>query len=555
MKTRAIAKAVSAILILLMSGVLPVFAQSSNAAKTQQQFDVVEATIDQIHAAMKSGKLTTHELIQDYLDRVDAYNLKGPNINCVISLNSAAIAEADRLDAEFKKTGFVGPLHGIPILVKDQVDAVPMPTTLGSVIFRDYYPPLDATVVAKLKAAGAIILGKATLGEFGGGDAYGSLFGATHNPYDVTRTSGGSSGGSGACVSANLSTITLGEEGFASVRRPGAWNSVVSMRPSPGLTSRVGLSAGWPAKTGQLAPMARTVRDLALMLDSMVGSDPGDPQSALGVGLMVQGSYTQFLQKDGLKGARIGILRESMGRNSDPASEDYARVTAVFDNAVAELKAAGATVIDPIVIPNLNKLMATRTSEPGEGDKSMGNWLERNPDSRYKTASEVKSAPGMEKFIPPTRNPAKTEGFSGDMNKYGKFLIARNQLELNVKKVIADNQLDAIVFKTVEHTPTLVKDGLNPPYMNEKGATSLNTFLIYAASMTVPAGFTTDKLPVGITFFNFSFTEPKLLKYAYAYEQATHHRIPPPTTPALPPGTPHVAPPAESVVISREGNF
>jgi Asp-tRNA(Asn)/Glu-tRNA(Gln) amidotransferase A subunit family amidase len=494
----------------------------------------METTIDDIHAAMKAGKLTAHQLVQDYLDRIDAYNEKGPAINCVINVNPVALAEADRLDAEFKKSGFVGPLHGIPILVKDQVDAVPMADTLGSVVFKDYYPPLDATVVAKLKAAGAIILGKATLGEFGGGDAYGSLFGATRNPYDLTRTSGGSSGGSGACVSANFSTITLGEEGFASVRRPGAWNSVVSMRPSPGLTSRVGLSAGYPSKTGQLAPMARNVHDLAVMLDSMVGYDEGDPLTSLGYGHIPKGSYTQFLDKNGLKGARIGILRQSMGRGSEPGSADYAKVTAVFDKAVAELKAAGAVVIDPIVVPDLNKLMDTRTSEPGEGDKSMENWLARNPDSRYKTAAEVRSAPGIEKFIPPTRSPANYKPPTAeDWKKYGEFLVAREQLELNIKKVIADNKLDAIVFKTVEHSPTLIKDGMNPPYTNEKGATSLNTFLIYAASMTVPAGFTTDNLPVGITFFNFSFTEPKLLKYAYSYEQATHHRIPPKTTPAL----------------------
>lgn len=554
MRSGLFSKAVAAVLVLTMSGIAGVApAQQPAAAKPQKPFEVVDTTIDQIHAAMKAGTLTSHQLVQAYFDRIDAYNLKGPDINCIISLNASALAEADRLDAEFKKSGFVGPLHGIPLVVKDQVDAVPMPTTLGSVIFKDYYPPLDATVVAKLKAAGAIVIGKATLGEFGGGDAYGSIFGATHNPYDTTRTSGGSSGGSGACVSANFSTIALGEEGLASARRPGAWNSIVAMRPSPGLTSRVGLSAGYPAKTGQLAPMARTVRDLAIMLDSMVGYDPGDPMSALGVGQMVKGSYTQFLDKNGLKGARIGIIRESMGRGSDPSAPDYAEVTKVFDKAIADLKAAGATIIDPIVIPDLTKLMATRTSEPGEGDKSMENWLALNPNSKYKTAAEVKKAPGIEQFIPPTRNPAKAQ--PGDMTKYGEFLVARDQLELNVKKAIADNKLDAIVFKTIEHTPTLVKDGVNPPYMNEHGATSLNTFLIYAASMTVPAGFTPEKLPVGITFFNFSFTEPKLLKYAYAYEQATHRRIPPPTTPPLPAGTPHAAPPTESVVISNGSNL
>jgi len=508
----------------------PAFAASAKAGG--ESFEVVETTISQVHAAYKSGRLTAHQLVQAYLDRINAYDKQGPKINCVISLNPKALEDADRLDAQFKASGMVGPMHGIPVLVKDQVDAAGMPTTLGSVIFKDYKPPLDSFVVAKLRKAGAIILGKTTLGEFGGGDAYGSLFGVSRNPYDPERTVGGSSGGSGACTSANFATVAVGEEGFASIRRPSSWNDLAGMRPSPGITSRTGIYAGWPEKTGQLGPIARTVEDLAKLLDGMAGYDTDDPLTSLGVG-QIPDTYTKLLDKNGLKGARIGILREPMGRDSEPDSEDFKKVDAVFQKNVAELKAAGATVIDPIVIPDLKKLMATRASMPGEADESIRLWMSRNPESPYKTLADVRNSPDIAKIIPAPKAAQWMHPPNADMAKYYAFLQARDQLAINVMKVMADNKLDAIVHKSVEHQPTFIKDGINPPYTNEKGAPSLNTFLIYAASMTVPSGFTTDNLPTGITFFGRSFSEPTLLKLAYAYEQATHHRIPPKTTPAL----------------------
>src|SRR6266481_104380 len=341
----------TAILAALLCGPAAVYGAKDN--NKGASFQLMETTIDQVHAAMKSGKLTAHDLVQQYLDRIDAYDKRGPNINCVITMNPKAMQEADKLDAKFKQSGFVGPLHGIPVLVKDQVDAAGMPTTLGSVVFKDYNPPLDSFAIAKIRNAGGIILGKTTLGEFGGGDSFGSLFGATHNPYDLERTVGGSSGGSGACLTANFSTIAVGEEGFASIRRPSTWNSVVGMRPTAGLVSRSGMFDGWPEITGSLGPMARTVTDLAKLLDVMVGYDTEDPLTARGVG-HVPDTYTKFLDRNGLRGSRIGILREPMGNESEPQSADFAKITAVFDKAVGELKAAGASLVDPITIPKLN---------------------------------------------------------------------------------------------------------------------------------------------------------------------------------------------------------
>ena len=252
--------------------------------------------IDDIHAAFKSGRLTAHQLVQGYLDRIAAYDKQGPTINSIITLNDHALEDADRLDAAYRASGLVGPLHGIPILVKDEIDTAGMPTTLGTQVFKDYRPPRDAFPIEKLRKAGAIILGKTTLSEYAAGDTYGSMFGVTRNPYDLERTVGGSSGGSGAALAANFSTVAIGEETFASIRRPAGWNGVASLRPTPGLVSRSGMWDGYPSPTAQMGPMARTVKDLALLLDGMVGYDPEDPVTALGIG-MVDGSYTRFLDQ------------------------------------------------------------------------------------------------------------------------------------------------------------------------------------------------------------------------------------------------------------------
>jgi len=498
-----------------------------------EPFEIMETTIDQVRTAYKSGKLTAHQLVQGYLDRINAYDKQGPKINCIIILNPKALEEADKLDERYKNSGFVGPLHGIPVLVKDEIDTAGLPTTLGTVVFKDYRPPLDAFVVARLKKAGAIILGKTTLSEFASGDTYGSMFGATRNPYDLERTVGGSSGGSGASTAANFSTVALGEETGASIRRPASWNDVVGMRPTAGLVSRTGMYDGYPSEAASMGPMARTVRDLAELLDVMVGYDPEDPLTALGVGHAPE-SYTKFLDKNGLKGARLGILRESIGSASEPGSDDFKKVEAVFEKNVAELKAAGAILTDPISIPNLKQLLAKRAANSATSDEALRLWLARNPASPFKTQEDIQKSPDIDKSFPPNRvEQWKRVRSEPDLAKYGAYLAARQQLMVNLMKVMADGHLDAIVHKSVEHQPTLIKDGINPPYTSTKGVPMLNTFLVYVPSITVPSGFTTDNLPVGITFLGKPYSEPTMVKLAYSYEQSTHHRKPPKTTPAL----------------------
>jgi len=495
-------------------------------------FEVVETTIDQVQAAYKSGKLNAHQLVQAYLDRINAYDQQGPRLNAIITINPKALEEADRLDAQYKSSGPVGALHGIPILVKDEIDTAGMPTTLGSVLFKDYRPPLDAFVVARLKKAGAIILGKTTLSEFAAGDTYASLSGATRNPYDLERTVGGSSGGSGAAAAANFSTVAVGEETGASLRRPGSWNGIVAMRPTAGMVSRTGMYDGYPSEPASMGPMARTVRDLAILLDSMVGYDSEDPLSALGAG-HAPDSYTRLLDRNGLRGARLGILRESIGTSSEPLSADFKKVDAVFEKNVAELKAAGAVLVDPLVIPNLQQLLSKRGNAPTT-EEALRLWLARNPNSPIKTRADIQNSPLVDRIFPPTKAQQwKSAPEPVDLARWGEYLAARQQLLINLMKVMEDNRLDAIVHKSVEHQPTLIKDGMNPPYVTNKGVPTLNTFLVYVPAITVPSGFTSDNLPAGVTFLGKPYSDAAMIKLAYSYEQNTHHRTPPKTTPPL----------------------
>jgi amidase len=498
-----------------------------NAWSQTQPFHLSEATIEDVHAAYKSGRLTAHRLVQLYLNRIDAYDKKGPSLNAVITLNPKALEDADRLDAAYKASGPVGPLHGIPVILKDQFDAKGMPTTLGSVLFKNYVPDRDSFVAEKLRKAGAIIMGKTTLGELGGGDTFGSLFGATRNPYALDRTPGGSSGGNGAGLSANFATVGVGEEGFASIRRPSTWNSTVGMRPTAGLVSRSGMYDGWPELNGSLGPMARTVADVARLMDVMVGYDPEDPLTAAGVGHVPE-SYTKFLDRNGLKGARIGILRESIGRDSEPQSQDFAKVTAVFDQAVKELKAAGAVLVDPLVIPDLKDALATRIEGPTDSADAFKVFFGRSARRPFQSKDEMLKSPEFAKVVPYAQ--ARLRGTS-DVQRHHRYLMARDRLMIDVLKVMADNKLDAIVHKSIEHQPTLLKD---QGVVNTKGAPHLNTFLVFVPVIAVPAGFTSDNLPAGITFMGRPYDEGTMIKLAYSYEQATHHRRPPKTTPALP---------------------
>ena len=491
------------------------------------EFALPETTIADIHAAFRAGTLTARALVEAYLDRIEAYDRNGPAINSIISVNPRALDAAARLDAVFERDGPVGPLHGIPVIVKDQADVAGMKTTMGSVLFRDHHPGRDCFVASRLRQAGAIFIAKSTLGEMGAGDTHGSLFGSTRNVYDLDRTAGGSSGGSGAAVSANLAAVAIGQEGFASIRRPAAWNGIVGMRPTAGLVSRGGVYAGWPMINGSLGPMCRTVADAARLLDVMVGYDPSDPVTARGVGRTPE-SYAAGLDADGLKGARIGILREPMGFSSEPESEDFAGVDAVFCHAVDDLAACGADIVDPVVVPDLVELLATRVNDRAEEDASFREYVSGLENPPFSSRDEAMASP---LFAETSRGVRARWAADAGAEAHRACLIARERLTTNLLAVMADHRLDAIVHKAVEHQPTLIEDGINPPFVDQKGATWLNTFVIFVPSIVVPAGFTEDGLPAGITFLGRGYDDARMIRYAHAYEQATRHRRPPASAP------------------------
>ncbi|MEU4295304.1 amidase family protein [Kribbella sp. NPDC026596] len=487
-------------------------------------FTPFEATIADIHSAYAAGTLTCSGLVGYYLDRIEAYDKSGPQINAITTVSPSVREEAAALDKAYAESGPVGPLHGVPVLMKDQVDTVGMPTTLGSTLFKDFYPDNDGVLTTKLKDAGALIIAKTTLGEFAAGDTHGSLFGSTRNPYDPERTVGGSSGGSGASVNANFGLVAIGQEEFASIRRPAAWNGVVGMRPTLGLVSRSGAYRPWPSRNGSLGPMTRTVEDAARVLDAVAGYDPEDPSTAAGVGQLT-GSWVGALDPGALHGARIGIIRESIGGGSEPGTVDFENVATVFSKAVAELAEAGAEIVDPIVVPDLKELLAKRWQDAGA--TSFENWMGRNanpPFTRYEDFAETDEFKEAnfrrDRGRPRNRTASK-----------GEYELARQELMTNLLVVMADEDLDAIVHVTVEHTATFIRDFVNPPHVNTKGVPHLNTFLIEVPSITVPAGYSPEGQPVGITFLGRPFSDREMVSLAYSYEQATKHRVPPAFTP------------------------
>lgn len=486
-------------------------------------FDVVEATFADIHTAFDSGTLSVRTLVETYLQRIETIDRSGPNLNSIISTNPRALEEADKLDAAFSRSGPVGPLHGLPLVMKDQADVKDMPTTLGSVLFSDHMPDRDCFVAAKLKAAGAVFIGKTTLGELGAGDTHGSLFGSTRCVYDPDRTAGGSSGGSGTAASANLCAAAIGQEGLASIRRPSTWNGLVGMRPTAGLVSRGGVYAGWPSIFGSLGPMTRTVIDAAKLLDVMIGYDPDDPLSATGVGRAPESfsaGLTSGLAETGLKGRRLGVMRNIHGYHSDPSAADYGRIAALFEKALMELQNAGAVLVD-IELPGIEKLLAKRANEPGAEDASYSWYLEKSASKPYGSMAEAMRSPLYQKV---TRGVKQRWEAVPTAEAHYEYLKARDQLMFSFLNVMAENRIDAIVHKAVEHEPTLISEGIAPPFTTQKGAPTINTFLTYVPSIVVPAGFTEAGLPGGITFLGRPYSDAQMLSLSFAYEQTTHHR-------------------------------
>ncbi len=302
--------------------------------------------------------------------------------------------------------------------------------------------------------------------------------------------------------------------------------SACARRP---VSSAVGVYAGWPSIFGSLGPMTRTVLDGAKLLDAMAGYDSSDPVTALGYGKQ-SASYAAALEgasaKQALKGARLGVLRESMGFNSDPSTDDFARVSEVFEDTLEELRAAGAILVE-IEIPDLKTLLAKRANAPGVDEASYIEYISRSPSKPYASMAEAMQSPLYQQVTPGVK--MRWEAKHTDA-AYFEYIKAREELMFSFMKVMADNQLDAMVHKAVEHEPTLIRDGVNPPFITQKGAPAINTFLTFVPTIVVPSRFTSAGLPAGLTFLGRPYSDETMLRLAYAYEQATQHRKEPALT-------------------------
>jgi Asp-tRNA(Asn)/Glu-tRNA(Gln) amidotransferase A subunit family amidase len=521
------------VIVLLASNVNTAAAQTHDTSKSLPGFHLLESKIDDVHTALRSGQITCRGLVGLYLKRIQAYDKSGPALNSVQTVNPNALQEAERLDAAFKSTGFVGSLHCVPVLVKDQVETSDMPTTYGSAVFKDFIPRRDATIVTKLKNAGAIIVGKTTMGEYA--YAYvGSAFGIARNAYDLGRSPSGSSSGTGSGISANFATVGIGEDTGGSIRGPAAVSSLVGLRPTVPLVSRHGMLPARPT-TDTLGPITRTVKDAAMLLGVIAGYDPNDPVTAYAVG-QVPSSYTSFLSRDGLKGARIGVIREPMDSKADPASEDYSKVKTVIDKAIGDLGLLGAEVVDPVTITDLkDRIKKIYENNTFETEQAINKYLEQHANAPAKTLREILLSG---KVVPSRANKLMGNlGRSTDELGYLQVLLVREETRQTVLTLMADKKLDALVYATFDHQPSAIAPDVltNPNALDGYilGNRPLAAGLGFPA-MTVPAGFTSDNLPVGLEFMGRPFAEGTLLKLGFAYEQGTLKRKPPTSTPTLP---------------------
>lgn len=482
-------------------------------------FELVEATIQDIQKAVTQGKLTYKELTQMYLDRIEQYDDQGPKINAILTINPEALAFAEQLDQERLTKGIRGPLHGIPIIVKDNFDTADMPTTAGCLCLQDSVPDEDAEQVAKLKAAGAIIIAKSNLHEFAFGiTTSSSLGGQTLNPYSLDHYPGGSSGGTGASIAANFALAGLGTDTGGSIRIPSTFNSLVGIRPTIGLSSRDGIIP--LALTQDVGgPMARTVTDAAILLDATAGYDPDDTATAASVNRIPE-SYTDYLITDGLKGARIGVATELFGtKPEEQAATDAA------NKAVEDLQRLGAAAV-PVIIPNLTEIMKYPSLSSYEFKFQLNDYLtELGSDAPYHSLTEILTS-GQYMKTQEESMKSRDGREQLETEEYKDIVLYRTKVTQEaLLKVMADHDLDAIVYPTTTQPAALIGESQNSGNNNR-----LSPFSGFP-SISVPAGFTPDGLALGIEFIGRAFDEPTLIKLAYSYEQGTHNRKAPTLTP------------------------
>ncbi|HEY3120372.1 MAG TPA: amidase family protein, partial [Vicinamibacteria bacterium] len=506
------------------AALLAVLVNGSPAASSDG-YDVMEKTISELQAAQREGRVTSRQLVASYRARIGAYDQRGPELNAFITLDPRALEVAEALDRERADRGPRGPLHGIPIVVKDNFESADLPTSGGSIALAGHRPARDAYQVARLRQAGAVILGKTNLHELAAGvTTISSLGGQTRNPYDLRRNPGGSSGGTAAAVAANFAAAGLGSDTCGSIRMPASYNSLVGLRPTLGLSSRAGII---PLSHSQDVggPLARTVMDVALLLDATAGGDPADAATSAAEG-HVPRSYADGLEKAELRGARLGVLKALFG----DAPEDE-EVAGIVRKAVDAMKSRGADALE-VTVPGLSELLRESSTIDSEFKFDLADYLAAAAAPPVRSLAEI-----LERGLYHERAESVLKRRDAverrDTEVYRKVLVRRAAVRHAVLSAMEEQQVVALAYPALRRKPSLLGE---PQYGNncQLGASS------GLPALVVPAGFTEDGLPVGLELLGRPFSEPTLLGLGYAFEQFTHHRRAPASTPALtsslPPG-------------------
>jgi len=495
-------------------------------SQTPAPFEVEEATIIQVHDAMKAGRLTCRALVDQYLKRIEAYDKNGPSINAIVLVNPDVEKQADELDRRFGQSGLTGPLHCVPMIVKDNFETKGLRTTDGALALAKFIPEKDAFLVKRMKDAGALVLAKSNMAEwaFSPYETVSSILpGYTRNPYALNRVTAGSSGGTAAAVAASLGLVGLGSDTGNSIRGPSSHQSLVGIRSTMGLTSRAGVLP-LSLLADIAGPIARTVEDATRVFQVIVGEDPSDPVTAAAPAHLPQ-NYAASLDRNGLHGATIGILRQAYERESADSE-----IVSIFMNAIEDLRRAGATIVDPAPVEAVHR---ERGSGPCMGFKyDINHYLAAQGDSvAVKTLADIIKSGGFHPSAQRRLEQAEQGPENGPESPACKAETAyRDQVRDAVNQTMDKLKLDAFVYPTWSNPPRLIGD-LNTPAGDNSQFYSPTTG---SPAINVPMGFSRGgTLPIGMTIFGRAWSEPELLKLAYAYEQATHHRHAPAATPPL----------------------
>jgi len=506
-------------LIKLLRTILVVAITAGSVSLTQAAvIDLSELTIDEIHLAYKKGTFNSEQLVRAYLNRIEVMD---EQVNAITKINPQALSIAIRLDKEYNYTGILRPLHGIPLIVKDNINTKGMPTTAGAQALKDFIPETDAFIINKLVKAGAIIIAKSNMAEwaFSAKHTESSTAGTTINPYNKYHVPAGSSGGTAAGVAANFATIGLGTDTGNSIRGPSSHNALVGFRSTLGLVSREGIIP-LLLRNDVVGPMCRTVEDATRVLEVMAGFDPADSITRYSKG-KIPDSYQQFLNKDGLKGARIGVLRALSDDNPDP------EVKALFEKAISDLKSLGATIIDPLVIPKFSELRQNQWCVEFKEDLAefLATYVKDNNlrtiDDVIQMGSQSVYAEKQLLFFKDNRGRmGKPEVACSDAFTDPMRLAFRDAIENTMDRL----NIHSIIYPSWNHKPAKVLG-------YEEGYKGDNSQIISPhtgqPAFSIPMGYTSGNLPAGLQFLGRMFDEQTLIKLVYSYEQATLHRNPP----------------------------